>query len=258
MEKRTILIASLAIFAALVFAGAAQPQALIVGTDGLAGDNLQTVEPITPSQENGDTNASASVGQGDGSAAAADVQKDADGGDAVVGCIDALAANGNNGGSVSVGNCAGSGSAGSGELDNGTAGGAAATSLGCIVAELFGDSSVGARVGSCGAGGEGGHGSDDNGDNGGSGDNSDDNGGNGDEDGSGVAGAGASGGTGDENGTGPGGGEGGGEPCGTFEQASALMGSGPLPLWALGAGAIAAFGLGTFFAKRRKEVDPTG
>ena len=256
MERRTILIASLAILAALVFAGVAQPQALIVGTDGVAGDNSQTVEPITASQENGDTSASAAVGRGDGSAVTADVQKDADGGDAVVGCIAGSAANGDNGGSVSVGNCGGGGSAGSGEIDNGTAGGGVA-SLGCIVAELFGDNSGGAQVGSCGAGGAGG-GGDDNRDNGGNDGNGGDNGGNGDEDGSGVAGTDASGGTGDENGTGPGGGGGGGEPCGTFEQASALMGSGSLPLWALGLGAIAAFGLGTFFARGRKEVDPTG
>jgi hypothetical protein len=53
--------------------------------------------------------------------------------------------------------------------------------------------------------------------------------------------------------------QGGSAPCATFEQASALTGSAGLPLWALGAAAMAAFGLGVALARRRRnEVDPTG
>jgi hypothetical protein len=257
-RKRTILVASFVILAALIFVGTALSQALIAGTGGLAGDNSQTVEPVSASQEDDDTSASVSAGHGDGEAATVDAQKDTDGGDAVVGCIDGSVANGNDGGSASIGNCGGSGSTASGVLDNGTAGGGGSAGLGCIVAELFGDTEGGAQVGSCDAsgGGNGGGG----GDNGGNpgGDNGSGNG-NGDALGSGVAGAETGGGAGNEGGTGPGGGQGGGdEPCATFQQASALTGSGALPFWALGAAAIAAFGLGTVFARRRtKEADPT-
>lgn len=259
-RKRTILAASLAIVAALLFAGAAQPQALILDTEGQAGDNSQVVEPITASQESGDTSVAVSAGEGDGSAATADVQKDADGGDAVVGCIDGSATSGDNGGSAGIGNCGGSGSAASGGLDNETAGGGGATALGCIFAELFGATEGGAQVGSCEAAG-GGNGGGDNGNGGRDNDNpgGDNGSGNGGDE-SGVAGAEAGGGAGAEGGTAPGGGgQGGGEPCATFEQASALTGSGAAPFWALGVAAVGAFGLGRIFSRRRgKEVDPTG
>jgi hypothetical protein len=256
-KKRTILAASLAILAALLFAGAAQPQALIVGTEGQAGDNSQVLEPVTASLGNDDASGSASVGEGQGSAATADVQKDTDSGNAVVGCIDASAASGDNGGSLSVGNCGGDGSAGGASLGDGAAGGVggAGIDLGCIVADLFGVGSGGAQVGSCEDGaGNGGGGADEEGGAAG------DIGGNADEDqGSGVAGADAGAGAGVDGGDGSEGGQGDGEPCGTFAQTSALTGSGVLPLWVLGVAAIAAFGLGTVFARRRtKEVDPTG
>jgi hypothetical protein len=255
-KKRAILAASLAILAALLFAGAARPQALIVGTEGHAGDNSQTLEAISGSLENDDASVSASVGEAQGSAATAGVQKDTDRGNAVVGCIDVSGSTVDNGGSVSVGNCGG-GSAGSGSLGDGAAGGVggAGVDLGCIVADLFGVGSGGAQVGSCqdGAGNGGGGGGEEGGAAG-------DIGGNADEDqGSGVAGADAGAGAGVDGGDGSEGGQGGGEPCATFAQTSALTGSGALPLWALGVAAIAAFGLGTVFARRRtKEVDPTG
>jgi hypothetical protein len=255
-KKRTILVASFLILAALVFAGTALAQALIVGTGGQPGDNSQTVAPITASQENGDTSVSASAGHGDGNAATAGAQKDGDSGNAVVGCLSGSAANGDDGGSASIGNCGGSGSAANGGLDNGTAGGGGGTSLGCIVAELFGQTEGGAQVGSCeaaGGGNEGGGG--DNGGDNGSGDGA----GNGNDEGGGVAGAEAAGGVGVEGGTAPGSGQGGDNPCATIEQASALMGSGTLPLWAFGVAALAAFGAGTVFSRRRRKgVDLTG
>lgn len=264
-KKQTILVASLAILAALLFAGAAQPHSLIVGTDGQAGENSQSLEAVTASLENDDTSAAASAGEGQGSAATADVQKGTDGGDAVVGCIDASAASGENGASASVGNCGGDGSAGGASLGNGTAGGAGGAGLdvGCVVAELFGVGSGGAEVGSCEEGaGDGTGGGDEEG--GAAGDEEGsavgDIGGNADEDqDDGVAGADAGAGAGVEGSEGSGDGQGdGGEPCATFAQTSALTGSGTLPFWALGVAAIAAFGLGTVFARRRKGVDPTG
>jgi hypothetical protein len=259
-SRRMILVASIAILAALFFAGAAQPQALILGTDGQAGDNAQTLEAVSASLENDDSSVAASAGKGQGSAATVDVQKGTDSGTAVVGCIDASAASGANGGSLSVGNCGG-GSAGGANLGNGAAGGdgGAGIDLGCIVAELFGVGSGGAQVGSCDEGAGGSGGGDEEGGAAG------DIGGNADEDqGNGVAGADAGAGAGVEGDTGSGDsgsgdGQGGGdEPCGTFAQTSALTGSGALPFWTLGLAAIGAFGLGTFFARRRKGVDPTG
>jgi hypothetical protein len=251
-----ILVASLAILAALLFTGAARPQALVVGTDGLAGDNSQTVDTVTASLENDEASVSASVGEGQGSAATVDVQRGMESGTAVVGCIDASAASGDNGGSVSVGNCGGDGSAGGAGLGNGAPGGVggAGLDLGCIVAELFGVGSGGAQVGSCAEGAGGGTGGGDE-EGGAAGDI-----GNADEDqGTGVAGADAGAGAGVEGEGGSGDGQGnGGEPCATFAQTSALTGSGALPFWALGVAAIAAFGLGTVFARRRKGVDPTG
>jgi hypothetical protein len=257
-KKRTILVAAFLILAALVFAGTALAQALIVGTGGQPGDNSQTVAPITASQENGDTSVSASAGHGDGSAATSGAQKDGDSGNAVLGCLGGSAANGDDGGSASIGNCGGSGSAANGGLDNGTAGGGGGTSLGCIVAELFGQTEGGAQVGSCEAAGGGNEGGGNPG--------GDDGSGNGTDEGGGVAGAEAGGGArvggGAAPGGGqgaPGGGQGGDKPCATFEQASALTGSGALPLWAFGVAALAAFGAGTVFSRRRrKEVDPTG
>jgi hypothetical protein len=253
-KKRTILVASLAILAALLFAGAAQPQALIVGTDGQAGDNTGTLEAVTASLESDDATASASAGEGQGSAATVGVENGTDSGNAVVGCVDVAAASGDSGGSTSVGNCGGDGSAGSASLGNGTAGGTggAGFDLGCIVADLFGVGSGGAQVGSCEEGAVGG-GDEEGGAAG-------DIGGNADQDqGSGAAGAEAGAGAGIEGDSRAGGGQGDGEPCATFAQTSGLTGSGALPFWALGVAAIAAFGLGTVFAMRRtKEVDPTG
>jgi hypothetical protein len=255
-KKRTILVVSLAILAALLFAGAAQPQALIVGTDGQAGDAKGTLGAVRASLENDDATASVSAGEGQGSAATADVRNGTDSGNAVVGCVDASAASGDDGGSANVGNCGGDGTAGSASLGSSTAGaaGGAGFDLGCIVAEVFGVGSGGAQVGSCEE--ETGGGGDEEGGAAG------DIGGNADEDqGSGAAGAeaGVSAGAGVEGDSGSGGGQGDAEPCATFAQTSALTGSGALPFWALGVAAIAAFGLGTVFARRRtKEVDPTG
>jgi hypothetical protein len=262
-KKRTILVAFFVLLAALVFAGTALSQALVVGTDGQAGDNSLRVEPLTASQESGDTNVALSAGKGDGSAATVGAQKDTDGADALVGCIDASVANGNDGGSASVGNCGGSGSAASGGLDNGTAGGGGGAELGCIVAAVFGFSSGGAQLGSCAGAESGGSGDDEEGGTAGDISGNDDGasaGAAGDISGDGGAAGAEAGVAGEEGGAGPGDGQGGGdEPCATLEQAAALTGSGALPFWALGVAAIAAFGLGTVFARRRtKEVDPTG
>jgi hypothetical protein len=240
---RTILLAALPILAALFFAGAARPQALIVDTAGqTVGDGTQAVAPIDVTQENGDTQAAASVGQSTGSAAEAAARNGDDSVTAAVGCIDAAASSGDLGSSASLGNCGGGSTVGGGGgagVDNGATGGG--LDLGCLTAALQGSTSLGAHVGSC--------------------DEPPGGGGNGGEEpgqGRGVAGDKAGGVLGEQAGgdlgeSGSGEGQGDNEPCGTFDQMAGLAGPGSLPLWLLGLVALGGFGLGTFLARRRSN-----
>jgi hypothetical protein len=241
---RTILLAAFLILAALFFAGAAQPQALIVDTAGqTVGDGSHTVAPIDLAQENGDTQAAASVGHGTGSAARADAQNGDDSVTAIVGCIDASASSGDLGASASLGNCDGGstvgGGGGAGVEDGATGGG---LDLGCLNVALDGTPSAGLQLGACeGSAGGGGNDGDDGSGNGDNGDNGD--GGVLDEQAGGDLGASGSGGDqgdGDND-----------EPCGTFDQASALGSPGSLSTWLLALVALGGFGLGTFLTRRR-------
>jgi hypothetical protein len=240
---RTILLAAFLILAALFFAGAAQPQALIVDTAGqTVGDGSHTVAPIDVAQENGDTQAAASAGHGTGSAARADAQNGEDSVTAIVGCIDASASSRDLGASASLGNCDGGstvgGGGGAGVEDGATGGG---LDLGCLALALGGTPSAGLQLGACegsAGGGEDENGTDEPGDNGG------------------VAGEEAGGVLGEQAGgeSGSGGDQGGGgndQPCGTFDQASALASPGSLSTWLLALVALGGFGLGTFLTRRR-------
>jgi hypothetical protein len=240
---RTTLLAALPILAALFFAGAARPQALIVATAGQTiGNGTHTVAPIDVAQENGDTQAAASVGHGTGSAARA-AQNGDDSVTAAVGCIDASASSGDLGASASLGNCDGGSTVGGGGggagVDNGATGGG--LDLGCLTAALDGSTSLGAQVGSCDeSAGGGGNGGEEPGQGGGVA---------GDE-GGGVLDEQAGGDVGE---AGSGEGRGDNEPCGTFDQMAGLASPGSLPLWLLGLVALGGFGLGTFLARRRSD-----
>jgi hypothetical protein len=239
---RTIRLAAFLILAALFFAGAAQPQALIVDTAGqTVGDGSHTVAPIDVSQENGDTQAAASAGHGTGSAARADAQNGDDGVTAIVGCIDASASSGDLGASASLGNCDGGstfgGGAGAGVEDGATGGG---LDLGCLNVALDGTPSAGLQLGAC----EGSAGGGDN-------DGGDDGSGNGDNGAGGVLDEQAGGDLGASGSGGDQGGDGNNEPCGTFDQASALASPGSLSTWLLALVALGGFGLGTFLTRRR-------
>jgi hypothetical protein len=240
---RTILLAAFLILAALFFAGAAQPQALIVDTAGqTVGDGSHTVAPIDVAQENGDTQATASAGHGTGSAARADAQNGDDSVTAIVGCIDASASSGDLGASASLGNCDGGTTVGGGAgVEDGATGGG--LDLGCLNVALDGTPSAGLQLGAC--EGSAGGGDNDGGDDGSGNDDNGDNGAGGvlDEQAGGDLGASGSG--GDQ------GGEGNNEPCGTFEQASALASPGSLSTWLLALVALGGFGLGTFLTRRR-------
>lgn len=239
---RTILLAAFLILAALFFAGAAQPQALIVDTAGqTVGDGQHTVAPIDVAQENGDTQAAASAGHGTGSAAQARAENGDDSATATVGCIDAAASSGDLGASASLGNCAGGstvgGGGGAGVEDGATGGG---LDLGCLTVALEGTPSAGLQLGAC----EG---------SAGGGDDADEPG----QDDGGVAGEETggvldeqAGGELDESGSGrdQGGND---EPCGTFDQMAGFAGPGSLPMWLFALVALGGFGLGTFLTRRR-------
>jgi hypothetical protein len=243
-STRTTLFAAFLILAALMFAGAARPQALIVDTAGqTVGDGSHTVAPIDLAQENGDTQAVASVGHGTGSAAQADAQNGDDRVTATVGCIDAAASSGDLGASASLGNCAGGSTIGGGAgVEDGATGGG--LDLGCLTVALDGTPSTGLQLGAC----EGSASGDGNG--------TDEPGG---DEGGGAAGEGA-GGVLDEQAGGELGESGSGEdqggtdePCGTFEQMAGLAGPGSLPMWLFGLVALGGFGLGTLLARRRSK-----
>ena len=245
MKTRTILLAAFLILAALFFAGAAQPQALIVDTAGqTVGDGQHTVAPIDVAQENGDTQAAASAGHGTGSAVRADAQNGDDSVTAIVGCIDASASSGDLGASASLGTCDGGttvgGGGGAGVEDGATGGG---LDLGCLNVALDGTPSAGLQLGAC--EGSAGGGDNDGGDDGSGNDDNGDNGAGGvlDEQAGGDLGASGSG--GDQ------GGDGNNEPCGTFEQASALASPGSLSPWLLAVVALGGVGLGSFLPRRR-------
>jgi hypothetical protein len=247
-STRTILLASFLILAALAFAGAARPQALIVDTAGqTVGDGTDTIAPIDVAQENGDTQAAAAVGHGTGSAARADAQNGDDSVTATVGCIDAAASSGDLGASARLGSCAGGstigGGGGAGVEDGATGGG---LDLGCLTVALEGTPSAGLQLGAC----EG---------SAGGGDDADEPG----QDDGGVAGE-ESGGVLDEQAggeldeSGSGGDQGGNdEPCGTFDQMAGLAGPGSLPMWLFGLVALGGFGLGTFLTRRRSRRGET-
>ena len=151
---RTIAWALAVVFAALALPGSALPQALIVGTNGQAGDGSHSVAPVAVSQGNDDATASADAGSGSGSAATAGTQNGDGGGTAVVGCVDGAAAAGDSGLDGSAGNCgSGGGGAGSAQTQNGDTG--ALAGLGCIALGLTGSTSGTAGVGSCRASGDG-------------------------------------------------------------------------------------------------------
>ena len=248
-STRTIWLASFLILAALVFAGAARPQALIVDTAGeTLGDGAHTVAPIDVAQENGDTQVAASAGHGTGSAARADAQNGDDSVTAIVGCIDAAASSGDLGASASLGNCGGGSTVGGGggaDVEDGATGGG--LDLGCLTASFEGSTSLGAQLGACEGSAGGGDEDTDEPD-------QDDGGVAGDETG-GVLGE-QAGGQLDESGSG--GDEGGTEePCGTFAQMAGLAGPGSLPVWLFGLVALGGFGLGTFLARRRtRRAEP--
>jgi hypothetical protein len=245
---RIVIVALVAVCSALALAAAARPQALIVDTAGqTVGDGTHTVAPVDVAQENGDTQAAASVGHGTGSAAQADARNGDDSVTAVVGCIDAAASIGDLGASASLGNCAGGSTVGGGGgagVDNGATGGG--LDLGCLSAALEGSTSLGAQLGACeGSAGGGDDGTDEPGEGGG-----------------GVAGEEAGGvldeQAGGELGESGSGEDEGSEPCGTFEQMAGLAGPGSLPMWLFGLVALGGFGLGTFLARRRSSgVGPT-
>jgi hypothetical protein len=242
---RTILLAAFLILAALFFAGAAQPQALIVDTAGqTVGDGSHTVALIDVTQENGDTQAAASAGHGTGSAARAGAQNGDDSVTAIVGCIDASASSGDLGASASLGNCDGGttvgGGGGAGVEDGATGGG---LDLGCLNVALDGTPSAGLQLGAC----EGSAGGGDN-DGGDDGSGNDDNGDNG---AGGVLGEQAGGDLGASGSGGDQGGDGNNEPCGTFDQASALVSPGSLSTWLLALVALGGVGLGSFLTRRR-------
>jgi hypothetical protein len=241
----TILLAAFLILAALFFAGAAQPQALIVDTAGqTVGDGSHTVAPIDVAQENGDTHAAASAGHGTGSAAQARAVNGDDSVTSTVGCIDASASSGDPGTSASLGNCDGGstvgGGGGAGVEDGATGGG---LDLGCLIVALEGTPSADLQLGAC-EGSAGGGGNDD-------GDNGSDNGNNGDNGAGGVLGEQAGGELGESGSGGDQGGGGNDEPCGTFDQASALANPGSLSTWLFALVALGGFGLGTFLTRRR-------
>jgi hypothetical protein len=239
---RTILLAAFLILAALFFAGAAQPQALIVDTAGqTVGDGSHTVAPIDVDQENGDTQAAASAGHGTGSAARADAQNGDDGVTAIVGCIDASASSGDLGASASLGNCDGGSTVGGGGVEDGATGGG--LDLGCLNVALDGTRSAGLQLGAC-------EGSAGGGDNDG-GDDGSGNGANGDEGAGGVLDEQAGGALGASGSAGDQGGNGNNEPCGTFDQASALASPGSLSTWILALVALGGVGLGSFLTRRR-------
>jgi hypothetical protein len=237
---RIVIVALVAVFAALALAAAARPQALIVDTAGQTlGDWAHTVAPVDVAQENGSTQAAASVGHGTGSAAQADAQNGNDSVTAVVGCIDVAASSGDLGASASLGNCAGGSTVGGGGgagVENGATGGG--LDLGCLTAALTGSTGFGAQLGACeGSAGGGDDGTDEPG-----------------QDGGGVAGD-EAGGVLDEQAAGELGESGsgedqGGEPCGNFDQMAGLAGPGSLPMWLFGLVALGGFGLGTFLARR--------
>jgi hypothetical protein len=240
---RIIMVALVVILAALAFAAAARPQALIVDTAGQTlGDGSHTVAPIDVAQENGDTTAAVSAGHGTGSAAQAAARNGDDSVTATVGCIDAAASSGDLAGSASLRNCDGASAVGSGGgagLDNGAVGGG--LDLSCLTAALDGPTSLGAQLGACeGAAGDGGDDTDE----------PDDGGGVAGDEAGGVLGE-QAGGQFDESGSGDG--QGGEEPCGTFDQMAGLAGPGSLPLWLFGLVALGGFGLGTFRARRRSS-----
>jgi hypothetical protein len=240
---RIIMVALVVVLAALAFAAAARPQALIVDTAGQTlGDGSHVVAPIDVAQENGDTKAAVSAGHGAGSAAQAAARNGDDSVTATVGCIDAAASSGDLAGSASLGNCDGGSAVGGGGgagLDNGATGGG--LDLGCLTAALDGPTSFGAQLGACeGTAGDGGDGTDEPNDGGGVA---------GDEAG-GVLGEQAEGQL-DESGSDEG--QGDEEPCGTFDQMAGLAGPGSLPLWLFGLVALGGFGLGTFRARRRSS-----
>jgi hypothetical protein len=242
---RIITVALVVVLATLVLAGAASPQALIVDTAGqTVGDGSHTVAPIDVAQENGDTQAVASVGHGTGTAAQADAQNRDDSVTATLACIDAAASSGDLGASASLGNCAGGSTVGGGGgagVDNGATGGG--LDLGCLTAALEGSTSLGAQLGACeGSAGGGDEGTDE--------PNQDSGGVAGEEDG-GVLDE-QAGGELDESRSGE---DQGGtdEPCGTFEQMAGLAGPGSLPMWLFGLVALGGFGLGTFLARRRSS-----
>ncbi len=246
--RRTILLAAFLILAALFFAGAAQPQTLIVDTAGQTlGKGTHTVAPIDLTQENGDTQAAVSAGHGTGSAAQADVENGDDSVTAILGCIDAAASSGDLGASVSLDNCDGGSAIGGGGgagVENGATGGG--LDLGCLTVALEGTPSAGLQLGACeGSAGEGGkgNGTDEPGDDGDVA---------GDEAGGVLAeqAAGGDSGSGEDQG-------GNEEPCGTFEQMAGLAGPGSLPVWLFALVALGGFGLGTFLTRRRsRRVEP--
>jgi hypothetical protein len=245
-STRTILFAAFLILAALMFAGAARPQALIVDAAGqTVGDGAHPVAPIDLAQENGDTQAVVSAGHGTGSAAQADVQ-DGDGSvTTTVGCIDAAASSGDLGASASLGNCAGGstvgGGGGAGFEDGATGGG---LDLGCLIVAFEGTPSAGLQLGACeGSAGGGDDGTDEPGPGGDGGVAGDETGGVLDEQAGGELGESDSG---EDQG-------GANEPCGTFEQMAGLAGPGSLPIWLFGLVALGGFGVGTLLARRRSR-----
>jgi hypothetical protein len=244
-SRRTILFAAFLILAALMFAGAARPQALIVDTAGqTVGDGAHTVAPIDLAQENGDTQAVVSAGHGTGSAAQADAQNGDDRVTATVGCVDAAASSGDLGASASLGNCAGGSTIGGGGgagVEDGASGGG--LGLGCLTVALEGTPGVGLQLGACeGSAGGGGNGTDEPGD--------DEGGGVAGDEAGGVLDEQAGGELGESSGEDQGGTN---EPCGTFEQMAGLAGPGSLPIWLFGLVALGGFGVGTLLARRRSR-----
>jgi hypothetical protein len=241
---RIVMVALVVVFAALALAAAARPQALSVGTAGQTiGDGSDTVALIGVAQENGDTKAAASMGDGTGSAVQADAQSGDDSVTATVGCVDAAASSGDLGASASLGNCEGGSTVGGGggaRVDNGATGGG--LDLGCLTAAVDGTPSAGLQLGACGGpAGEGGNGTEE--------PNDDDGGVAGDETG-GELGEQAGGGLGE---SGSSEGQGDEEPCGTFDQMAGFAGPGSLPVWLFGLVALGGFGLGTLLARRRSS-----
>jgi hypothetical protein len=258
MRRRTIIFVVLVVLAALVLPGSARPQALIIGTDGEAGDGSHFVSPIKAEQKNGDTAVAADVGSGNGSAATAGTQSNGNGGQATVGCAGGTASNDGSTLDASAGNCGGDGRAAGADAGRDQTG--ALAGVGCVDLGLGGSASGGLQVGSC----KGARGGEAGGPGGGSGSGGSNrvggaSGGGGPSGGDGTSGSGSdtggsstggAGGTAAPNGSG---GTGQGNDsglCGPIQELAGLTGPGAVPLWLLVLCAVGAFAGGLMFARR--------